>query len=120
MEFKTECPYCKNICECDTVDVGVGYVQCGPYFCEKCGSSEIGPEFYDWVLENREGNPIFINSHPILKKEHPFSEKEIETLWYEPFKNKLSPYANTVGGLLVNHIEAKKAYDVGMLDKKEI
>lgn len=34
------CPYCGTSCEADWCDVGVGMVQCGPYYCEKCGASE--------------------------------------------------------------------------------
>lgn len=37
------CPYCLCPCEADWVDVGIGYSQCGPYHCELCGASEIGP-----------------------------------------------------------------------------
>lgn len=42
-EPKERCPYCRALCCADFVDVGVGYVQCGPYHCEACGASEIGP-----------------------------------------------------------------------------
>ena len=44
MAFDTRpCPYCDTPCEADWVDVGVGHVQCGPFHCEACGASEIGP-----------------------------------------------------------------------------
>ncbi len=42
-EPKQRCPYCRALCCADFVDVGVGYVQCGPYHCEACRASEIGP-----------------------------------------------------------------------------
>lgn len=42
-EPKTRCPYCNALCCADFVDVGVGMIQCGPYHCESCGASEIGP-----------------------------------------------------------------------------
>ena len=43
LEPKERCPYCNALCCADFVDVGVGMVQCGPYHCEACGASEIGP-----------------------------------------------------------------------------
>lgn len=53
------CPYCKGTTYADSVDVGVGYVQCGPYHCENCGASEIGPELDDWCYKDREGKTIY-------------------------------------------------------------
>ena len=38
------CPYCGSECEADWFDIGVGMHQCGPYYCDSCGASEIGPE----------------------------------------------------------------------------
>ena len=43
LEPKERCPYCSALCCIDFVDVGVGYVQCGPFHCEACKASEIGP-----------------------------------------------------------------------------
>jgi hypothetical protein len=43
-EPKERCPYCNTYCHADYVDVGVGYIQCGPYHCEKCGASEMRPD----------------------------------------------------------------------------
>jgi hypothetical protein len=43
LEPKERCPYCTALCCADFVDIGVGYQQCGPYHCEACGASEIGP-----------------------------------------------------------------------------
>lgn len=34
--------------------------------------------------------------------------------------HKISPYANTVNGQLVDHITAKAMYDIGLLDEKDI
>lgn len=31
-----KCPYCSCEMTCDTVDVGVGEMQSGPYGCENC------------------------------------------------------------------------------------
>ena len=42
-EPKERCPYCGALCCADFVDIGVGMQQCGPYHCEACGASEIGP-----------------------------------------------------------------------------
>jgi hypothetical protein len=44
LEPKKRCPYCNTYCHADFVDVGVGFIQCGPYHCEACGASEMGPE----------------------------------------------------------------------------
>lgn len=54
-EPKERCPYCQALCCADFVDVGVGYTQCGPYHCEACGASQIGP--YDaprWMTKSEE------------------------------------------------------------------
>ena len=128
-----ECPYCKSEMEADWVDVGIGMQQCGPYHCESCNASEIGPELSDWYYKDREGNIIhltgktryyfwakkkfkFIGS-PVLKPGHPFSKTELETGYYQ---GGISPYANTVNGILVDHVTAKKAYNLGLLDEKEV
>ena len=56
------CPYCGcRECEADYVDVGVGMIQCGPYFCPVCRASEAS------YLDSRE-----------------MTEREKETGWYEP------------------------------------
>lgn len=128
-----ECPYCKSNTEADYVDVGVGMVQCGPYHCYECGASEIGPELGNWYYQDRKGNTLYLPSKrayttwakkktryfgkPVLKIGHPFSEEELKTGFYH---GKISPYANTVSGELVNHITAKQAYNCGLLDVKAI
>lgn len=94
------CPFCGNhACEADFVDVGVGQfgVQCGPYHCTECGASEIGPEREDPGFDA--------------------TEEEVRVGWY---RDRISPYANTVEGRLVDHKTAKQAYRDGRLDKKEI
>lgn len=135
-----ECPYCKEMMEADWVDVGVGMVQCGPYHCYSCGASEIGPELNDWFYKDREGNDIYLigkrkycswakrgkgakvhfNSYPVLRYDAPFTKRELETGFYEPSTKKISPYANTVNGELVDHITAKEMYNIGLLDEKNI
>jgi hypothetical protein len=134
-----ECPYCKSEMEADFVDVGVGMVQCGPYHCYDCGASEIGPELNDWYYKDREGNDIYLQGKrvycswakrgkgaklqfkdlPVLRHDSPFSKKELQTGFYDPSKKMLSPYANTVGGQLVDHVTAKEAYNIGLLDEKK-
>lgn len=82
-----DCPYCGTVCRADFVDVGVGYTQCGPFHCENCGASEIGP--YD--------------------KKRIRSSREVETGWYEPGSEPGSS-ANVIGGKIVSHREALDAY----------
>lgn len=36
-----KCPYCGADADCDEVDVGVGMIQCGPYYCEACRAYEL-------------------------------------------------------------------------------
>ena len=38
-----KCPFCGAWCDCEAVDIGVGFEQCSPYGCEECGASQIGP-----------------------------------------------------------------------------
>lgn len=84
------CPYCGEIIECDLVDIGVGFQQCGPYYCDQCGASEI---------------------HPDDKLQ--LDEDEKYTGFY---KNRISPLANTCEGVLVSHTVAKTLYTIGLLD----
>lgn len=131
-----ECPYCKSSMEADYVDVGVGMVQCGPYHCYECGASEIGPEIDSWYYKDREGQTIYTQSKrqywgfakkkfrskvsynkSVLRYDAPFTKEELDTGFY---KGRISPYANTVGGQLVDHLTAKRAYNFGLLDEKAI
>jgi len=81
------CPYCSAECHADFVDIGVGYDQCGPYHCEACGASEIGP--YD---EPRELGP-----------------DEKRTGWYAPGSDPGSS-ANVIGGKVVPAHQMINAY----------
>ena len=96
--YQTEtaiCPYCQyDGCDADFVDIGIGMQQCGPYHCPKCGASEVSS------LDARELLPI-----------------EAETGWYAP-GTPASENANTVGGMLVDHETARRAYQRGMLDDR--
>lgn len=103
------CPYCTFPMDCDMVDVGVGWVQCGPYFCNNCGASEMGSE------QVRDGTP-----RPLTKAQAEFmmitTKEERACGFYKGGRN--SPYANQVNGVLVNHKVAMAAYELGLLDPK--
>lgn len=47
------CPYCGTECHADFCDVGVGFQQVGPYHCDGCHASEVGP------YENVEARPDY-------------------------------------------------------------
>lgn len=81
------CPYCQTICRADFVDIGVGFTQCGPYHCEACGASQIGP--YD---EPRELTGV-----------------EVHTNWYAPSSQPGSS-ANVIGGRVVSHVQMRDTY----------
>ena len=82
-----ECPYCNCFCEADWVDIGVGMQQCGPYHCDNCGASEMGP--YD---ESRE-----------------LTDEEVMTNWYGP-KSEPGSSANVVNGKIVSAEVMKAEY----------
>jgi hypothetical protein len=83
-----KCPYCKDDCYADFVDIGVGgYQQCGPFHCTNCGASQIGP--YD---EERE-----------------LTSYEKMTGWYEPGEEPGSS-ANVIDGKVVSYAEMKEVY----------
>lgn len=85
----TSCPYCGNPkCYADWCDVGVGYVQCGPFHCEDCLASEIGP--YD-------------------DKSRTLSKQEQRTGWYAPGAEPGSS-ANVVNGKIVSSKEMENLY----------
>lgn len=88
--YRDVCPYCGQLMQCDLVNIGIGFQQCGPYYCEECGASEI-------------------HSDDNLQ----LDEDEKHTGFY---KNRISPLANTCGGLLVDHVTAKTLYACGLLD----
>lgn len=81
------CPYCQTKCYADFVDVGIGYTQCGPFHCEVCGASEIGP--YD--------------------KERELSAVERLCGWYGPGEQPGSS-ANMINGKIVTAKTAQDAY----------
>ena len=71
----------------DFVDIGVGMQQCGPYHCDNCHASEIGP--YD---EDRKLSVI-----------------ENKTGWYGP-ESQPGSSANVIGGRIVSYVQARDAY----------
>lgn len=83
-----KCPYCGSACDADWVDVGVGYVQCGPYNCA-CGAFQIGP--HD-------------------DNDHKLTEREKETGWYEPGTLPSISSGNVIGERFVSHQVAKAEY----------
>jgi len=87
-EPKERCPYCDALCCADFVDIGVGYTQCGPYHCERCRASEIGP--YD--------------------EERSLSDVEHDKGWYAP-KSEPGSSANTDDkGNIIRYFEADTIY----------
>lgn len=87
MHEQRNCPYCNTLCDADWVDVGVGFVQCGPYHCEACGASEISS--YD--------------------KDRSLSDKEKDTGWYSPGSEPGSS-ANVINGKIVSAAEMLRTY----------
>lgn len=86
------CPYCKfDQCEAEWVDVGVGFVQSGPYVCMQCGASEIGA--YDKVA---------------------VSPEEKAAGWYLP--NNHSEHVSTISGKIISSAEAMALYRAGLVD----
>lgn len=133
------CPYCGTECEADWVDVGVGVIQCGPYYCENCGASEIGYGtdnlgfdyylFTKWLNENHKfvecknekSKYIFTGEGEdkfILPETATITQEEWDKGWYKP-NSLMGSSVNTYNGRYVRHEEAKKLYKLGLLDKKE-
>jgi hypothetical protein len=82
-----KCPYCGYECRADYVDIGVGMQQCGPFACDNCHASQIGP--YD---EPRQ-----------------LSAEEIKIGWYAPLSQPGST-ANVINGRVVSHVIARATY----------
>lgn len=84
------CPYCQFPMEADHVDVGVGMVQCGPYHCDNCNASEIGPEY----AERKDAGKL--------------TQEEIKTGFYRG--GQISPHANQLHGKPISHKQADAIY----------
>lgn len=92
---KRTCPYCGDEhCEADWVDVGVGFVQAGPFHCYACGATEIGS--YD-------------SSSP--------SETERNVGWYVPNSPNLPDTISTINGEFIDADTALAMYRRGAVDK---
>jgi len=82
------CPYCGTPTCADFVDVGVGFIQCGPYHCNSCGAYQIGP--YDKHLE--------------------LTDIENQCGWYLPSTSKKFTSGNVIDNNFVTHDTALNAY----------
>lgn len=100
------CPYCQFPMECDWVDVGVGLIQCGPYCCDNCGASEIGPERYRDIADYT--GPGCLGSCSDIDTCHlDIDADEKRTGFY---KNRISPHANQHNGQVISHKQADALY----------
>lgn len=135
MSFEKEnCPYCNSECEADWVDVEVGYIQCGPYHCDNCGASEIGPydnlgfdrnlfhehmkKYYHFEkLENGKFK-TWMEKPFIVPKDATITQEEWDKGWFKPH-SPMGTSVNTCNGKYVDHKTAKELYDLGLLDEKE-
>lgn len=93
-----ECPYCHSICDADWCDIGVGSIQCGPFNCQHCGASEIGPHdnYY---------NPfktLFVDEDTHKPGTRILTEEESNTGWYAPASQPGSS-ANVIDNKVVSH-----------------
>jgi hypothetical protein len=135
---KEKCPYCGTECYADWVDVGIGEAQCGPYYCENCGASEIGSYdnigfdrkiYHNWFNENYKFEKqdsgkfkyVFIGSGEKdfkIPNSATITQDEWEKGWFSPGA-PMGSSVNTCDGIYVDHKTAKKLYDNGLLDEKE-
>lgn len=126
MSFEKEkCPYCESECEADWVDIGIGYTQCGPYYCEECGASEIGS--FDDIGINKQVNIFYsrqislygriINHFIVPKESSKITQEEFDKGWYKPH-SPMGSSVNTCNGKYVKHKEAEELYKLGLLDEK--
>jgi hypothetical protein len=96
-EPKERCPYCNALCCADFVDIGVGYTQCGPYHCEACGASEIGPAPHgapdDQIGDGR-----------------PLTDDERRTGWYRPGSPADAAANVDDEGRIIRYFEADTLY----------
>lgn len=82
-----DCPYCGVACDADFVDIGIGMQQCGPFHCDQCGASQIGPH----------DNP------------RELSQAEKDKGWYAPDSEPGST-ANVIHGKIVSHQQMRSEY----------
>ena len=90
---KETCPYCGDThCQADWTDVGIGHVQTGPFHCDSCGATEIGP--------HDEATP---------------SETENAMGWYAPNSANLPKTVSTINGQFVDAQTALAMYRRGLV-----
>ena len=71
--------------------------------------------YWGWAKKKFRSKESYNKS--VLRYDAPFTTEELVTGFY---KGRISPYANTVNGNLVDHLTAKEMYDIGLLDDKKI
>lgn len=98
------CPWCGRQCDCDWVDVGVGLVQAGPYHCEHCQASQVGP--HDDTFAPNYPESDFNKPGPTTRTLTPVESK---AGWYAPESGHGSS-ANVIDGRIVSHRQALAAY----------
>jgi hypothetical protein len=90
-----DCPYCgEEECEAEWCDVGVGYVQMGPYHCTSCGAFSIGA--YDRTTP---------------------TDEERKCGWYRPDRRPLPDTVSTIGGRVIDSSTALGLYRMGVVNK---
>jgi hypothetical protein len=82
------CPYCGTECEADWADVGVGYVQAGPYHCQACHATEAG------AFDETEGREDY----------------DREYGWFRPGSPPGSSANVDDDGTLIDHVTADNLY----------
>ena len=90
------CPYCTFPMDADWVDIGVGMQQCGPYHCEECHASEIGPEAGRYGADGK-----------WIQNDLNLDADEKKTGFY---KGRISPHANQHNGRVIDHRTADALY----------
>ena len=94
--YQETCPYCNTTdCKADWCDVGVGLVQCGPFICQECGASSIGP--YD---------------------KNDLTEEEKRTGWFRP--EHCGTSTNTCRGVHVDHRTSRREIKHPMTNRYQI
>lgn len=104
IDYTSPCPWCGRVCECDLVNVGPGFVQAGPYHCEHCNASEIGP--YDDTFDPWRPGCL---EKPRTDKTRILTEAESKAGWYAPETGHGSS-ANVIGGRVVGHKAMEQTY----------
>ena len=90
-----QCPYCGNPdCEAEWCDVGVGYVQQGPFVCQYCSAFSIGA--YDKVTP---------------------TDEERKCGFYKPDRRPLPDTVSTIHGRIIDSHTAIRLYQMGIVEQ---